>query len=95
MRWLVAVIALGCGSASGPVPSDATTGGDAVVDAGPEAGVCSYTRDDGTHVDCKSTDTWCPDPNPACGNDCTCDYSFDGYYLSCTPEQCGLDSGSD
>ena len=92
MKRCVLVFVVGCGTASGPAPLDAAS--DASVDA-PEVGVCSYTRDNGDHVDCKSTEAWCPDPNPACGNDCTCEYSFDGYYLTCTPDQCGLDGGAD
>jgi hypothetical protein len=86
------VVLVGCGTASGPAPLDAAT--DAMADA-PEVGTCSYTRDNGDHVDCKSTETWCPDPNPLCGNDCKCVFSFDAYYLACTPDQCGLDGGVD
>ena len=93
MRSLFAALALaGCGTTSGPAPFDAAS--DASADA-PEVGVCTYTRDNGDHVTCPSTQTWCPDPNPACGNDCTCEFAFDGYYLTCTPEQCGLDAGAD
>jgi hypothetical protein len=88
--WAIAMI-VGCGTAGGPAPIDASS--DAGL--GPEVGVCSYVRDNGDHVDCKSTEAWCPDPNPVCGSDCTCEFAFDGYYLTCTPYQCGLDGGTE
>lgn len=74
-----AIVAIACGTATGPAFDASAEAADAAL----EAGVCSYERDDGTHVDCSSTQSSCPDPNPACGNDCTCEYSFDGYYLTC------------